>query len=104
MVLRGHDVGSLSLLAAAAKQDNDLVSAASEIDPISGTQGDSELMHAITDRLAVAKVPKPDTNETCTNGGSGSDILDRIDPLRKRAPMACSKETNLHFSRHPSSM
>jgi hypothetical protein len=75
MLLRGIDVGSLSFLASAAKQDNDHVSSSSEVNSIPWAEIDSELMHAISNRLAVPKVPVPDANESCANDRSGSNVL-----------------------------
>ena len=78
------DVPGLAAFVATAKQDHDLPSVQSVINPQAGAERDAQLRNSATDRLAVAEIPGANPNQPRIHRRLHSLVAKGFEPLVKR--------------------
>lgn len=78
------DVPRLAAFVTTAKQDHDLPSVQSVINPQAWAERDAQLRHATTDRLAVAEIPGTNPNQSRIHRRLHSFVAKGFEPLVKR--------------------
>ena len=80
------DILGLGALVAAAEEQHDCRAKLTEIHSVAWAVIDAKLLHALTDAMAVSKVPKTNPVQPYTNLRPGSSIVQRCQPLTEWKP------------------
>jgi hypothetical protein len=88
MFLSCQYVSGLTPLVSAAKQDHHKRAFPSIVDPIPGTEIDSQFLDAAANGFAVSEVAQPDSIETGAYDTGRLSIPQRVKPVRKRSRTA----------------